>query len=154
LGFCNVSRAQLAEALAVGPVDAVQVPYCLFIRGVEQELLPFCREKGVGVMAYGALGHGILGGKMTPQTKFEDSDWRSGKVFGVAHWQDQEGLFAPGKFERNLAKVERLKEIAARSGYTVAQLALAWTLANPAISVSLAGVKRPSQLADNAGAGE
>lgn len=152
LGFCNVDAAQFAGALSAGPVDAVQVPYCLFIRQVERELLPYCRQQGVGVMVYGALAHGLLGGKMTPQTTFPDEDWRSGKVYGTPNWADQEGLFAPGRFERNLAVVERLKGVAARSGHTVAQLAIAWTLANPAVSVTLAGVKRPAQLEENLGA--
>lgn len=154
LGFCNIGPDELAEAVRVGPVDAVQIPYCLFIRGVEKDLLPFCLDKKIGVMAYGSLGYGILSGRMTPDTQFEDGDWRSGKVFGSPNWREQEALFAPAHFARNLRKVEQWKTIAARSGHTVAQLALAWTLAHPAVSVGLVGVKRPEQLRENLGAGD
>ena len=97
----------------------------------------------MGVMAYGSLAHGLLTGSMSPDTTFEEDDWRRNLVaFG-------QPLFEGEHFLRNLERVEKLKEMAAGKGKTVAQLALAWVLSNPAISVGLVGIRRPEELEEN-----
>ena len=97
----------------------------------------------MGVMAYGSLAHGLLTGGMSPDTTFEDDDWRRNLVaFG-------QPLFEGDHFLKNLERVEKLKVLAASNGKTVAQLALAWVLSNPAISVGLVGVRRPEELEEN-----
>ena len=84
---------------------------------------------------YGPLAHGLLGGSFTPQTTFAPDDWRS-----------QSEFFHGDGFERNIAVVEHLKGLAAREGMTIAQLAIAWVLAQPAIDVAIVGARNPEQL--------
>lgn len=119
------------------------VHYSLFRRETEQEILPYCQQHGIGVLVYGPLAHGLLGGTFTPQTTFAPDDWRSKSQF-----------FHGDSFQRNLAVVEHLKRLAAREGMTVAQLAIAWVLAQPAIDVAIVGAKKPKQLEQSALAGE
>ena len=99
-------------------------------------------------MAYGPMAHGLLTGTMTPETKFEADDWRRGlSAFG-------QPIFEGEHFLSNLRKVDTLKEIAAAKGCTVAQLALAWVLSNPVLTVALAGTRRVSELEENVLAAE
>jgi hypothetical protein len=94
-------------------------------------------------MAYGSLAHGLLTGSMGPDTKFEEDDWRRNLVaFG-------QPIFEGEHFLRNLERVEKLKEIAASKGKTVAQLAMAWVLSSPAVTVGLVGIRRPEELEEN-----
>ncbi len=142
-GVSNFSVAQMKDCLETFPIICNQVGYHLFDFRMEPEVLPFCRQNGLGVMAYGSLAHGLLTGAMTPDTRFEPDDWRRSLVaFG-------QPIFQGEHFLRNLKKVDRLKEIAASKGKTVAQLALAWVISNPAISVALVGVRRPSEVQEN-----
>ena len=102
----------------------------------------------MGAMAYGSLAHGLLTGAMTPETQFEDDDWRrSLMAFG-------QPLFKGDTFLRNLDKVEALKGIASEKGMTVAQLALAWVISNPAVSVALVGTRRAAEMEENAKAAD
>jgi aryl-alcohol dehydrogenase-like predicted oxidoreductase len=105
----------------VRKIDTLQPSYHLFRRDIEQAILPYCREHGIGVIVYGPLAHGLLAGSYTPQTSFASDDWRS-----------KSPEFEGEPFVRNLAVVERLKEVAKQQGISVAQLAIAWVLANPA----------------------
>lgn len=146
VGVSNFSAAQLREARAHAPVIANQVGYNLFDRRWEREMFPTATELGVGIMAYGPLAHGLLTGTFTPETTFEATDWRSkGMIFGQA-------LFTPENFPQNLAVVERLKQIAARKGVGLPRLALAWVLAQPAVSVGLTGARAPAEIEDNVAA--
>ena len=142
-GVSNFSVDQMRESLDTFPVVCNQVGYHLFDSRPEPEILPFCQEQGMGVMAYGSLAHGLLTGSMSPDTRLEEDDWRRNLVaFG-------QPLFEGEHFLKNLGRVERLKEIAAGKGKTVAQLALAWVLSNPAISVVLVGIRRSEELEEN-----
>jgi aryl-alcohol dehydrogenase-like predicted oxidoreductase len=142
-GVSNFSVDQMRESLDTFPIICNQVGYHLFDSRPEPEILPFCQEQGMGVMAYGSLAHGLLTGGMSPDTTFEDDDWRRNLVaFG-------QPLFEGDHFLKNLERVEKLKVLAASNGKTVAQLALAWVLSNPAISVGLVGVRRPEELEEN-----
>lgn len=144
-GVSNFSLEQLKSYLDVGPVNAQQVSIHMFDRRMEADMLAFCHEQGVGVMAFGSLAHGLLTGTFTAETRFETKDWRStGDSFGLP-------LFKEGNFQRNVAVVERLKEFARERGHTVAQLAVAWVLRRPEVSVALTGARRPEEIDDNAG---
>src|SRR5712691_953055 len=124
-------------------LDALQPPYSLFRRDIEREVLPYCEAAGIGVLVYGPLAHGLLGGSFTPQTTFAADDWRSKSEF-----------FHGENFQRNVAVVEHLKRLAARERKTIAQLAIAWVLAQPAIDVAIVGARTPEQLEQTALAGE
>lgn len=145
VGVSNFSRSQLESCMAVRRVDVAQYGYHLFDRRMEREIFPYCRDNGIGMMAYGSLAHGLLAGAFTPQTTFAESDWRSrGGLFGLK-------LFASENFATNLAVVEELKVLAARRGKTVAHLALQWVLSNPVVSVGLIGFRTPAEVEASVG---
>ena len=114
---------------------SLQPPYHLFRRDIEEEILPYCQEHGIGVLVYGPMAHGLLSGNMTPDQEFSEDDWRS-----------QSNLFQGENFRRNLEVVEELKRFADETNHTVAQLAIAWTLANPAVDVAIVGTRRPDHI--------
>ena len=145
-GVSNFSSEQVEECLKNFPIVCNQVGYHLFDRRPESTVLPLCKERGVGVMAYGTLSHGLLTGTLTPDTEFAEDDERSkGVLFG-------QPLFLGEHYLRNLEIVEVLKEIAAARGRTVAQLAVAWVLSNPAVAVALTGVRTAFEIEENVGA--
>jgi aryl-alcohol dehydrogenase-like predicted oxidoreductase len=145
-GVSNFSPEQVAECLKSFPIVCNQVGYHLFDRRPEATVLPFCREHGVGIMTYGSLAHGLLTGTLTADTKFGPDDDRSkGVLFG-------QPLFQGEHYIRNLAIVETLKKIARTRGKTVVQLAAAWVLSNPAVTLALTGIRKPSELDENVGA--
>ncbi|MBM3957530.1 MAG: aldo/keto reductase, partial [Gemmatimonadetes bacterium] len=144
-GVSNFSVEQIEESLKTMPLAACQTGYHIFDRRCEARLLPFAAGRGIGVMVYGSLAHGLLTGTLTSDTRFADDDWRqAGQAFGLP-------LFEGEHFQRNLRVVERLKRIAAGNGKTVAQLAIAWVLSNPAITVALCGARRPAEIVEDAG---
>lgn len=136
VGVSNYDADQMREFEKTRKIDTLQPPYDLFRRDIEQEILPYCQEHGIGVLVYGPLAHGLLAGAYTPQTTFASDDWRS-----------KSPAFHGENFERDLRVVDRLKGLAERQGITVAQLAIAWVLANPAVDVAIVGARRPQQLA-------
>jgi aryl-alcohol dehydrogenase-like predicted oxidoreductase len=135
VGVSNYDAREMTAFQRVRPIDTLQPPYHVFRREVEQTILPFAREHGIGVLAYGPLAHGLLSGRMTEDTTFAADDWRS-----------KSDLFVGDMFRRNLAVVRELTQFAARRGATVAQLAIAWTLANPAVDVAIVGARSPEQI--------
>jgi aryl-alcohol dehydrogenase-like predicted oxidoreductase len=99
----------------------------------------------MGIMAYGSMAHGLLTGSWSPTQSFGDDDWRKGGAnFGIQNW-------GPDHLAANVAAVEKLKGIAADHGKTIAQLAIAWVLDNPTVSVALAGAKKPSEIIEDMG---
>ena len=131
------------ECEKAGHLTANQVGYHLFDRRMEARVLPYCQAHGIGFMAYGTLAFGLLSGAFTPETTFVDWDWRSkGRAFGLP-------LFEREHFLKELKAVERLKGLAARHGKSVAQLAIAWVLGHPAVTVALVGIRRPAELREN-----
>ena len=115
---------------------------------MEAAVLPYCLEAGIGFMAYGSLGFGLLTGAFTPDTTFVDWDWRSGGyAFGLP-------LFERENFLKELRVTERLKAVAARYDKSVAQLALAWLLGNPAVTVALVGMRNERELQENVAAAD
>ncbi|MBO0793250.1 MAG: aldo/keto reductase, partial [Ktedonobacteraceae bacterium] len=143
VGVSNYTIEQIQAFERVRKVDTLQPPYSLFRREIEREILPYCEAAGIGVLVYGALAHGLLGGSFTPQTTFAPDDWRS-----------QHESFRGEGFAHNVAVVERLKYIAQQQGMSIAQLAVAWVLAQPAVDVTIVGARTPEQLAQTAVASE
>ncbi len=141
VGVSNYSPAQIEEFSKVLPVETVQPPYHLFRRDVEADLLPYAAAHDIGVLAYGPLAHGLLGGAITEATTFRSGDWRS-----------HHPAFTGEGFARNLQVVAALRVFATRRGATIAQLAVAWVLANPAVQVAIVGARTPVHLAESLGA--
>jgi aryl-alcohol dehydrogenase-like predicted oxidoreductase len=143
VGVSNYNVEQMRAFERTRKLDALQPPYSLFRRDIEREILPYCQQHGIGVLVYGPLAHGLLGGSFTPQTTLAPDDWRSKSEF-----------FHGENFQRNVAVVEQLKRLATREGMTIAQLAIAWVLVQPAIDVAIVGARNPEQLAQTALAGD
>jgi aryl-alcohol dehydrogenase-like predicted oxidoreductase len=125
------------------PVESLQPPYHLFRRDIDDDALPYCREHDIGVLVYGPLAHGLLSGKFDRDTELSEDDWRSSSE-----------LFQGENFERNLDVVEELGRFAEERGHTVAQLAVAWTLARPGVHVAIVGARRPDHIEGTAPAAD
>ena len=144
VGISNFTPDQIEACMATRRVDIAQYGYHLFDRRLEREIFPTIAQHGIGLMTYGSLAHGLLTGAFTPETTFDESDWRSnGVAFNIP-------LFTEEVFARNVAAVDDLKPIAARHGKTVAHLALRWVLSNPVVSVALVGFRRPAEVEEGA----
>jgi aryl-alcohol dehydrogenase-like predicted oxidoreductase len=143
VGVSNYDARQMTAFQQVRPIDTLQPPYHMFRRDIEKSVLPFAREHGIGVLVYGPMAHGLLAGQMTETTTFAPDDWRS-----------KSDMFAGEAFKRNLAIVHRLEAFASERGVTVAQLAIAWTLANPAVDVAIVGARNPEQIRQTAPAAD
>jgi len=135
IGLSEVGSETVRRAAAVHPIADVQLEYSLFSRGIENGVLDTCRELGIGVTAYGVLAHGLLTGA-----------WRPSPADGVhkAHLPRFQGA----NLDTNLALVENLRKLADARGLTVAQLAIAWVLAQDEAIVALVGARRPQRIAD------
>ena len=143
VGVSNFDAEQMAEFEKTRKIDGLQPPYHLFRREIEEDILPYAAEHGIGVLVYGPMAHGLLGGKMSPDQEFDEDDWRA-----------QSALFQGENFQRNLDTVEELKKFAEERGGTVVQLAIAWTLANPAVDVAIVGARNPEHIEGSAPAAE
>ncbi len=147
-GVSNYDVPMMAACQRHGSLAANQVGYHLFDRRVERAVLPYCRENGIGFMAYGALAFGLLSGAFSPETRFVEWDWRSrGQAFGLP-------LFERQHFLKALGAVEALKRLAAGYGKSVAQLAIAWLLAQTGLTVALVGMRNEDELKENVAAAE
>jgi hypothetical protein len=135
VGVSNYSAEQMDELSHFVAVETDQAPYHLFRRDIEENVLPYCEHEDTGVIVYGALAHGLLTGTMNGGTTFAADDWRS-----------KSSDFNGQTFTANLAVVDRLKAFAADRGISLPQLAIAWTLANPAVDVALVGARHPDHL--------
>jgi aryl-alcohol dehydrogenase-like predicted oxidoreductase len=142
-GVSNYNAAQMAEFSATLPVQTLQPPYHLFRREIEDDVVPYCRRRNIGVLVYGPLAHGLLTGMLSAHTAFAGDDWRS-----------KSPVFAGDTYRRNLAAVRALEQFAADRGITISQLAIAWTLANPAVHVAIVGTRHASHVDDSLGAAE
>ncbi len=146
IGVSNYSAAQLRAGKQRANLCANQVGYNLFDRRWEREMFPTALELSVGVMAYGPMAHGLLTGTFTTDTIFVEWDWRAkGSAFG-------QRLFTAENFPKNVAVADHLKAVATRLGTTLPMLAIAWVLKQPAVSVALAGIRKPEEIEHNIGA--
>jgi aryl-alcohol dehydrogenase-like predicted oxidoreductase len=132
----------MAEFARTRPVETLQSPYHLFRREIESDQLPYAAEHEIGVLVYGPLAHGLLTGALDENTRFDSRDWRSGAPF-----------FTGEDFRRNLATVRELERLASEElGCSVSQLAIAWTLVNPAVHVAIVGARSTGHIEDSIGA--
>jgi aryl-alcohol dehydrogenase-like predicted oxidoreductase len=141
VGVSNFRAGQIEEFARTYPVETLQPPYHLFRREIEAEVLPYAREHDIGVLVYGPLAHGLLSGTMSADTTFTGDDWRASSP-----------LFNGETFLRNLRTVAALERFAQERGYSVGRLAIAWTLANPAVNVSIVGARSIEHIDDSLGA--
>ncbi len=142
-GVSNHSVAMMDECLQTSPIVTNQIGYHIFDRRPEADVMPFVESHGMGIMAYGSLAHGLLTGAWQADQAFGDDDWRRrGDNFGIQSW-------GPENLAKNIAVVEKLKTIAGDHGLTVAQLAIAWVIKNPVVSVALVGAKTPDEMRED-----
>jgi aryl-alcohol dehydrogenase-like predicted oxidoreductase len=138
IGVSNFNVAQMERAMKIAPITSLQPPYSLLRRGVEAEILPWCREHGVGVVNYSPMVSGLLTGKMTADRiqKLPADDWRRKNV-----------EFNAPRLQKNLALVERLRAIGDKHGVEPGVVAIAYTLHHPAVTAAIVGARRPDQVA-------
>jgi len=143
IGVSNFSAQQHAEAMKYGHLDSSQPQYSMLVRAAEAEVLPCCLANGIGVIVHSPLAKGLLTGKYHPGHAFQPDDERS----RMAGFQGE-------RLAGALNVAARLKEWAESHNRSVVQLAIAWTLANPAVTSSIVGAKSPQQVLHNAEAAE
>ncbi len=143
IGLSEVGADTIRRAHTVHPVSDLQIEYSLVSRGIEREILPVCRELGVGVTAYAVLSRGLLSGHWSPDRELEAQDFRN-----------HSPRFQGDNLRRNLALVEMLRDIAGRLDATVAQVAIAWVAAQGDDIVPLVGSRRRDQLDEALGASD
>jgi aryl-alcohol dehydrogenase-like predicted oxidoreductase len=141
LGLSEAGPRTLRRACAVHPIAALQTEYSLWSRDPEDEILPACRELGIGFVAYSPLGRGFLTGQIRRFEDLPEDDFRRTSP-----------RFQGENFERNLRLVRRIEQMAAAKGCTPAQLALAWVMARGQDVVPIPGTKRRKYLEENAAA--
>ncbi|ACK67113.1 aldo/keto reductase [Rippkaea orientalis PCC 8801] len=142
IGVSNFSCSQLEEAMQYGRIDSIQPAYSLFWRNVEVDLMPYCIEHQISILAYSSLAQGLLTGKFKSDHQFDPKDNRYANR-----------LFQGETFKKAEQAVNQLRPIAERYQCTLAQLALAWLIAQPQTH-AIAGVRNAQQALDNAKAAE
>jgi aryl-alcohol dehydrogenase-like predicted oxidoreductase len=143
IALSEVGASTLRRAASVSPICDVQIEYSLLSRGIEAEILPTCRELGIGVTAYGVLSRGLISGHWSQQRSLGADDFRAANP-----------RFTGENLVHNLALVEALQALAEAKGVTVAQIAIAWVLSRSQNMVPLVGARRRDRLAEALGAVE
>ena len=143
LGLSEASSHTLGRAAAVHPIAALQSEYSLWTRDLEDDVIPTARRLGTGLVPFSPLGRGFLTGAIKSPADFGDDDFRKNSP-----------RFVGENFDRNLALVDQVRELAAAKGSTVGQIALAWVLAQGEDVVPIPGTKRRTYLEENVGACE
>lgn len=143
IALSEVGASTLRRAASVSPICDVQIEYSLLSRGIEAEILPTCRELGIGVTAYGVLSRGLISGHWSQQRSLGADDFRAANP-----------RFTGENLVHNLALVEALQALAEAKGVTVAQIAIAWVLSRSQNVVPLVGARRRDRLAEALGAVE
>jgi len=142
IGVSNFSRAQLEEASQYGRIDSLQPPYSLFWRQIEKEAQAYCVENNISILAYSPLAQGLLTGKFERGHKFEEGDNRA-----------KNKLFQGENYERAQQALDKLRPIAERHQCSLAQLSLAWLIAQPQTN-AITGVRNAEQATKNAAAAD
>ena len=145
IGVSNFSAQQISQAIKVTHVDSNQPRYHMLYRMLEESILPFCLKNGVGVIGHSTLAKGLLTGKYRPGHQFAPDDERSNPAIAPFHGV---GL------ARTLAVADKLERWAESRGRSLVQLAIAWVIANPAITSAIVGAKTPEQVLHNAQAAD
>jgi aryl-alcohol dehydrogenase-like predicted oxidoreductase len=145
LGVSNFDEKQMERALSIAPITSLQPPYSLLARQIEGEILPFAARQNIGVIVYSPMYSGLLSGKMTRG--------RAAR-FPVDDWRRRNRNFQEPLLSYNLRLVEFLREIGLRHDVTAGEVAIAWTLQNPAVTAAIVGVRNPDQVLGIIEAGE
>jgi aryl-alcohol dehydrogenase-like predicted oxidoreductase len=137
IGVSNFDVAQLERAEAIAPVETLQPPYSLLRRDIESNLLPYCEERGIGVLVYSPMASGRLTGAMTRErvASLPENDWRK-----------HDPGFQEPELSQTLELVERLSVIGSGHGGSPGAVAVAWALRNPAVHAAIVGFRRPEQV--------
>ena len=142
IGASNVNRSELEQYVATGALDAIQERFSMIDRGIEADLLPLTVENGVSTLSYSSLALGLLSGTIGPDRVFSGDDQRRDNPrFSVANRQKAKDF------------AEAIRPVAERHGASIAQVVIAWTLAQPGVTFALCGARNPAQALDNARAG-
>jgi aryl-alcohol dehydrogenase-like predicted oxidoreductase len=136
---CNYDAAQLAEALKYVPIIANQVPYSMVKKDIEKEVVPFCINNNLSILAYSPLQRGLLTGKLKPGHQFAEGDHRADLYF-----------FKEENIKRTNAFLDKLRPMAAEKKSSLSQLVLRWTVERPGITIALVGARNATQAIDNA----
>jgi aryl-alcohol dehydrogenase-like predicted oxidoreductase len=145
IGVSNFSAEEMERVEEIAPITSLQPRYSLVHREVEQEILPYAQQENIGVIAYSPMASGLLTGAMTPEriAALPADDWRK-----------EHPDFQEPRLSRNLRLVRLLRGIARRHGLTTAEVAVAWVLANPAVTGAIVGARRPDQVRGVVGAAD
>lgn len=137
IGVSNFDVDQIKRAEKIAPVTSLQPPYSLAFPEVEEDVLPYCLEQGIGVINYSPMASGLLSGKMSKErfASLPADDWRH-----------KSPHFKGDRLDRNLALAELLKEIGKEHSRTAGEVAIAWTLLNPAVTAAIVGMRHPDQV--------
>jgi aryl-alcohol dehydrogenase-like predicted oxidoreductase len=143
IGVSNFNVKQMKRAAAIAPITSLQPPYSMLARDVEERILPYAAKNNIGVIVYSPMYSGLLSGAMTREriASLAAEDWRL-----------QNPNFREPLLSGNLRLVELLREIGARHGRTPGEVAIAWTLHDPAVTGAIVGVRNPKQVAGVIGA--
>ncbi|MFK0272681.1 aldo/keto reductase [Ensifer sp. NPDC090286] len=136
IGLSEVGSETIRRAAAVHPIVDLQIEYSLISRGIEEEILPTCRELAIGITAYGVLSRGLISGH-----------WQKGAA-AKGDFRAMSPRFQEGNIDRNLALVDALRQIADGKGVSVAQIAIAWVAAKGKDIIPLVGARRRDRLAE------
>ena len=145
LGASNFTVDQIKRAQKIHPVASLQPPYSMLHREVEDELLGYCAENDIGVVAYSPMQRGLLTGKFSAE--------RLASLAPDDHRKRHRDFQEP-QFSATMMLVEELKKIAERNGRTCAQLAISWVLRRPEVAAAIAGARRPEQITETAPASD
>ena len=145
IGVSNFSVEELRRAQAVAPITSLQPPYSLIRRDIEADVLPYCREQGIGVIVYSPMGSGLLTGAMTRErvAALPPEDWRT-----------KNPEFKEPKLSKNLAVAERLRAVGQRHGRSAGEAAIAWTLRHAAVTGAIVGARNAKQVEGVVGGAE
>ena len=143
VGVSNYTAEEIETARTICPIASVQPPYSMLKRDIEKDLLPYCREHKVGVLAYSPLQLGILTGRVKMDQQFPPDDLRSGSPY-----------YKPANRRRILGFLDQLRPIAEEHNATLAQLVIAWTISQPGITAALVGARKPEHAKENAAAAD
>lgn len=137
IGVSNYDVAQMKRCRAIAPVSSLQPPYSLINREYEKKILPFCEENNIGVIVYSPMGCGLLTGAMTEEriAAMPSDDWRK-----------KSSNFIEPALSKNLALADKLKEIGKQQSFSAGEVAIAWTLLNPAVTAAIVGGRSAKQV--------
>lgn len=136
IGVSNFNKAQMERARKIVPITSLQPPYSAVSPEIEKEQLPYCLEHNIGVIVYSPMKSGLLSGKMTKErvAAFPQDDFRKRAL-----------AFEEPALTKNLALADKMKEIGARHGRSAGEVAIAWTLRNPAVTAAIVGMRSAAQ---------